>query len=136
MTHAHDEHDGHDHDEHDHDAMDDCIEACLQCHVVTTMAAQYCMIRGGDTANASRVGLLLDCGQICQTSADFMIRGSPHHAAVCAACAEVCRACAEACESAEGDEDLAHCAEVCSACAEQCEAMAGGGEMEDDEDEA
>jgi hypothetical protein len=121
------EHDTDHDDEHDHDAMDECIEACLQCHVVCTMSAQYCLIRGGEVADAARVGLLIDCAQICQTSADFMTRGSPYHAATCGACAEVCRACAEACRSADGDEELAHCAEVCDACAEQCEAMSAMG---------
>ena len=41
--HAGHEHAGHAHDEHDHDELDACIEACLQCHVVCTMTAQYCL---------------------------------------------------------------------------------------------
>ena len=118
------EHDhDHDDDDHDHDGMDECIEACLQSHVVCTMAAQYCLARGGEMASVQHVGLLIDCAQICQTAADFMVRGSPHHSATCRACAEVCRATAEACRAAEGDDDMAHCADVCETCADACDRM-------------
>ena len=131
--HAGHEHAGHAHDEHDHDELDACIEACLQCHVVCTMTAQYCLAQGGDHAAIDLVGVLLDCAQICQTSADFMVRGSPYHSITCGACAAVCRGCAEACGAIEGSEEMAHCAEVCAACAESCERMAA---EEDEEDEA
>ena len=128
---------GHDHDhdhEHGHDGMDDCLEACLQCHVVCTMTAQYCLAEAGVHSDVNQVGVLLDCAQMCQTAADFMTRGSPYHTITCAACAEVCRACAEACRGFEGDEHMEHCAETCERCAELCEAMAQSGG--DDEEEA
>ena len=133
MVHTHDHGDGHDH-EHDHDAMDDCIEACLQCHVVCTMTAQYCLARGGELATLDLVGVLLDCAQLCQTSADFMVRGSPYHAITCGACAAVCRGCAESCAAFEGSEEMAHCAEVCTACAESCERMAAADDEEEDDE--
>jgi len=116
--------------EHDHapDEMDECIEACLQCHVVCTMTAQYCLAQGGDHAEVSHVGLLLDCAEICQTSANFMVRGSPYHMVTCGACAELCRACADSCRTFADDDSMAHCAEVCDACASSCEQMAGVGE--------
>lgn len=131
MPHEHGQ--DHEHDqEHDHDAMDECIEACLQCHVVCTMTAQYSLVRGGEHAAIGQVGVLLDCAQICQTSADFMIRGSPYHTLTCGTCAEICRACAEACRAMGDDEELAHCAEVCESCADSCERMAS--EEEEDEE--
>ena len=123
----HHDHADHEH-EHEHDAMDECIEACLQCHVVCTMTAQYSLVRGGAYAAVGHVGLLLDCAELCQTSANFMMRGSPYHEITCGACAELCRACAEACRAAGDDEEMAHCAEVCDACAESCERMATGEE--------
>ena len=60
------------------------------------------------------VGLLLDCAEMCQTSANFMLRGSPYHVITCGACAELCRACEEACRGVTGDEQLTHCADVCA----------------------
>ncbi len=125
------EHD-HDHDEHDHDSMDACIEACLQAHVVCTMTAQYAMLQGSQRIPVEVAGLLLDCAQICQTSADFMLRGSPYHEVTCGACAVLSRACAEACRSVQGEEELAHCAEVCDECASLCAQMAGTDEGDDE----
>ena len=78
------------------------------------------------------VGVLLDCAELCQVSADFMLRGSPFHTVTCAACAELCRACEEACRAVGDDEQMAHCADVCAACAESCTRMA---DMTDEEDE-
>jgi hypothetical protein len=129
----HHEHADHDHD-HEHDEMDECIEVCLQSHVICTMTAQYALAQGGQLADVGTVGLLLDCAEICQTSANFMVRGSPFHTTTCAACAEVCRACAEACRAFGGDEHMEHCADVCEACAESCAAMSAGS-AEDEADE-
>ena len=123
----------HAHDGDDLDEMDACIEACLQCHVVCTMTAQYCLVRGGERSAVDLVGVLLDCAQICQTSADFQVRGSPFHTLTCSACAEICRACAEACGAVAGDEELAHCAEVCTTCAESCARMADAGAEDGEE---
>ena len=123
-------------DEQTHDEMQECIEECLNCHAVCTMTAQYCMTEGGEHADVNMIGVLLDCAEICQVSANFMLRGSPHHVVTCAACAELCRACEEACRSISGDERLVHCAEICAACAESCEQMASGdsepGDVEED----
>ena len=134
MTHGHHEHEqGHDH-EHEHDAMQECIEACLNTHAACTMAVQHCLGEGGERADIDLVGVLLDCAELCQTSANFMLRGSPYHGLVCAACAELCRACEEACRSISGDEQLAECAEMCATSADRCEAMANADEAEGDED--
>lgn len=123
-------------EEHEHDAMQECIEECLNCHAVCTMTAQHCLVKGGEHADVSLVGMLLDCAESCQVSANFMLRGSPYHTIMCAACAELCRACEEACRAIPGDEQMEHCAEVCAACAETCARMAEMDEEgEEDEDE-
>ena len=122
-----------DRDMYDH--MDECIEACLQCHVVCTMTAQYALAQGGDYATVDVIGLMLDCAEICQTSANFMIRGSPYHTLTCSACAELCRACAEVCREMGDDEHMRSCAEICERCAELCEEMAAEEGEEEEEEE-
>ena len=123
--HAHHHDHEHDHDhELDHDRLQECIEECLQCHAVCTMTVQHCLVKGGEHAEVDIVGVLLDCAEICQTSANFMLRGSPYHALTCTTCATICQVCAEACASVDDDEQLAHCAEVCTSCAESCAQMA------------
>jgi hypothetical protein len=94
------------------------------------MSLQHCLATGGTHTEINLVGLLLDCAEICQTSANFMLRGSPYHVVTCGACAEICRACAEACSSVTDDEQLMHCAEVCASCAESCDQMARMGAEE------
>jgi hypothetical protein len=113
-----------------HDAMQECIEECLNCHAVCTMTLQHCIATGGEHTEVNLIGILLDCAEMCQTSANFMLRGSPFHIVTCAACAELCRACEEACRAVHDDEQLAHCADVCAACAESCDRMAQMGSEE------
>ena len=106
-----------------------CIELCVDCHKACTQTATHYLQTSGAHAEANHVRLMLDCAEICQTSANFMMRGSDLHAHTCAACAVVCRRCAEAC-ARMGDDDprLRACAEQCARCAESCARMAATGE--------
>lgn len=105
--------------------MQQCIDECTHCHAVCVATASHCLELGGKHADPAHVGLLLDCAQICQTSADFMLRGSERHQLTCRVCADVCRACAESCERMAGsDEMLRQCAEACRRCEQSCERMA------------
>ena len=105
--------------------MQECLQNCQQCHAICTETAQHCLQNGGEHAEADHIRLLLDCAQICQTSADFMLRGSPFHTRTCGICAEVCMACAENCERMGKDHSMMEkCAEICRRCAESCRHMA------------
>ena len=86
---------------------------------------QHCLQMGGKHANLSHIRLLLDCAEICQTSANFMMRGSDLHPRTCELCAEVCEQCAEDCEriGSAGDETMARCADLCRRCGEFCRKM-------------
>lgn len=106
------------------DEMQACIQHCAQCHQVCLQMIQHCLTKGGAHADPRHIKLLQDCAQICQTSADFMIRGSDLHGKTCAACAEACIACAVSCEAMADDEMMKMCAEVCRSCAESCQKMA------------
>lgn len=85
------------------------------------MAATHCLEVGGPHAAPDHIRIMLDCAQICMASADFMLRGSAHHADICRVCADICEACARSCEPLDGMED---CVAACRACAESCRAMA------------
>jgi hypothetical protein len=67
---------------------------------------------------------MMDCADICHTSANFMIRGSDLHGHVCAACAEVCQRCADDCARMADDLRMKACADTCRHCAESCRQMA------------
>src|SRR3546814_9126834 len=82
-----------------------CIELCQKCHdtCLETLVG-HCLPMGGKHVEQTHVRLMLDCIDICRTSADFMHRSSPMHTLTCAACAEICEACAKSCD-AVGDMD-------------------------------
>jgi hypothetical protein len=112
--------------EQDAGEMANCIEACTDCHEICLATMQSCLSMGGVHARPEHIGMLLDCAQICATSADFMTRGSRLHHVTCGACAELCRACAQSCRQLGGPQMQA-CAEACERCAESCGRMAAHG---------
>jgi hypothetical protein len=78
---------------------------------------------GGEHAEASHIRLLMDCAEICQTNAIFMLRKSDSHAQVCGMCADICEQCVRDCERFEDNEMMTHCAEMCRSCAQSCREM-------------
>lgn len=101
--------------------MKQCLENCQRCHTVClSMLATHCLEVGGKHVETHHFKLMLDCAQICATSADFLLRKSSLHAHICAACATICAACAKSCEEV-GDMD--ECVAACHACAESCRKM-------------
>ena len=67
-----------------------CIEVCMDCHKACLQTIPYCLQQGGLHSEPNHIRLMMDCAEICQTAANFMIRGSDLHQHTCAACAEVC----------------------------------------------
>ena len=124
-----------------------CIENCTRCHDTCLETLNYSLRRGGRFSESVHLRLLLDCAEICQTSTNFMRRGSDLYRVTCEACAIVCENCATNCERyavpGEGsgapmsqhsgpshvsqenvDEQMKYCAEICRACARTCREMA------------
>jgi hypothetical protein len=105
-------------------AMQECIDNCTECHRTCVETSAHCLDMGGEHASRMHQTALIDCAQICATSADFMLRQSPMHSLTCAACAEACRRCAEECERLmDGDAVMEQCAETCRRCERSCEQM-------------
>ena len=71
--------------EHLSASLRECIENCSDCHDACTETLAHCLSLGDKYAAAEHVVALLDCAQACDTSRDFMLRGSPIHPLVCAA---------------------------------------------------
>lgn len=111
-------------DRMDHAQMQECLHNCQECHAVCTETIQHCLKLGGKHGDAEHIRLLLDCAQICQMSADYMLRGSSFHFKACGLCAEVCQSCADSCERiGKDDAMMKKCAETCRRCAESCRTM-------------
>ena len=107
------------------DTMLDCIDDCTDCHAACVETINHCLRLGGAHAAADHIRLMLDCAEICQTSANFLLRGSDLHPLTCQACAEVCDRCAQDCERLDDDAVMRDCIDSCQRCAESCRRMAG-----------
>ena len=105
--------------------MRQCIEECVNCHSICLETVTHCLQKGGKHANPTHISTLLDCAEICQTSANYMLRGSELHPETCALCATICDRCAQSCEQVGDDDVMKRCAEACRRCAESCRKMAG-----------
>ncbi len=102
----------------DRQQIDQCITECLACHLTCLRtAAQPCLELGGKHTEARHFRLMLDCSHICQTTADFLLRGSEMCEIICETCALVCEACAHSCEQTG---DLEECAWAARRCARAC----------------
>jgi hypothetical protein len=108
--------------------MQACIEECIGCHSICLETLTHCLTKGGRHGEAHHVRLLTDCAEICQTSANFMLRHSELHVHTCAACAEICERCARSCEEMSDDDLMVRCSEACRSCAELCREMSRVGE--------
>ena len=100
-----------------------CIESCWRSHVMCLETARYCLEKGGAHVQPSHMELLADCAEMCEKTANSLLRRSSKHAAVCIACAELCDACAQECEAFKDDERMLLCARTCRDCAKHCRDM-------------
>lgn len=105
--------------------MQNCIDECQNCHQICVQTVEHCLTNGGKHAAPEHIRTLLDCAEICQTSANFMLRGSEIHSTVCGTCGEVCDLCAASCERIGNEDFMKQCVDACRRCAESCRQMAG-----------
>ena len=102
--------------------MQDCIDACTNCHQACLQTAlTHCLQMGGRHVAPEHFRLMMDCAAICEASANLQLSGSPFSARLCALCADICHACAVSCAELDGMEE---CARACEACEHTCHAMA------------
>lgn len=103
-------------------AMQACIDECQKCHIVCLSTATYISLDPARRRSTpEQIRAMLDSAQICATTADFMARGSLHHAATCRLCADICEDCIRACTNMP---DVDACIAACKVCAQSCRKMA------------
>jgi hypothetical protein len=106
------------------DDMQQCIQLCQDCHALCVQTVGHCLTLGGRHATPDHIRVLLDCAEICETTAHYLLRESPLHARVCGFCADVCRQCADSCQQAAGEDQMVkQCVEMCRRCAKSCDRM-------------
>ena len=105
-------------------ALQECIEECSTCHHVCLLTSAYCLSQDDAHVSGEHLTLLADCTDVCQTTANLMLRGSELHGVTCAACAAICSACEQSCASFPDDRAMRECADACRRCADACEKLA------------
>lgn len=100
--------------------IDKCLENCWACHRVCLGTITQFLEMGGEQAQLSRIRLLRDSAEICQTTANFLIRNSEMQAVICSACAEICLRCAKEYKQF-GSPLTEECVDACERCAESCQ---------------
>ena len=104
--------------------MQQCIQYCRDCQRICMLTMTHCFAQGGEMCEATHIRLLMDCAEMCQTSANFMLRASDLHPYTCAVCAQVCEQCKAACERFPDSQQMRLCADACQRCADSCHYMA------------
>jgi len=100
-----------------------CIESCWRTHVMCLETERYCLEKGGMHVMPAHLMLLADCAEMCEKTANSLLRRSSQHVVVCDVCAQLCDACAQECETMKDDERMLLCARTCRDCASHCREM-------------
>lgn len=101
-----------------------CIDSCLASHRICLETSRYCIETGGALASPALLPLLQDCAELCQATANSLMRGSPLHTLLCEACWQACDRCARTCAAFADDRTLQRCVAACRECAASCREMA------------
>jgi hypothetical protein len=101
-----------------HNSTQSCMDSCTQCHqTLMHTAMQYCLPAGGSHLEAEHFRLMLNCAEMCQTTANFQLSDSQFCKQLALLNAQICEKCAVSCEQIGDMED---CVQACRQCAECC----------------
>jgi len=100
-----------------------CIDECLKCHRLCGDTVTQCLLIGGAYARPELIRLLWDCAQICQTTADFMLRKSSFQLQASNLCIDICTQVTEVLAEFEDDRMMRVCIISNQRCAAICREM-------------
>ncbi|WP_437811726.1 four-helix bundle copper-binding protein [Sorangium sp. So ce1078] len=106
------------------EAFQDTASEAQSCQSICVQSIQHCLQMGGSHVEPSHMRLMQDCAEICETTGTMLLRGSPQHNQVTAACASICELCAQSCDRFAGDAQMKACADACRHCAAACQQVA------------
>jgi hypothetical protein len=103
--------------------VDDCLEACLECHRICLETVSY-LTTAAHAVGAEDMRLLFNTAEVCGTNASLLRAGGDRHGAASLACAELCEQAARYCDGRGADPRLQACAAACQRCAVACRGIA------------
>ncbi len=69
--------------------MQQCIDDCMSCYDVCLQTAKNCQQAGGQHAAQNHIWMLLDCADVCQTTAHLMQHNNPLYGYITSAAAQI-----------------------------------------------
>jgi hypothetical protein len=102
------------------DLLSTGLKSCQDWAGMCLRTMTACLDLTADPTNTRHVAALQDCADMCETTARFIARRSPHLSLLCRACADLCTLCARECDAIHGDTCAVECAQACRLCAETC----------------
>ena len=106
------------------DALRAAFLACLRAHERCEDTVGHLLRNRAADGDDERIGVLLDCAEVCRTTMRFIRNGSPLLRGTAGVAAELCERAAEACALRAPDATVATCAETCRRCAAWCRHLA------------
>jgi hypothetical protein len=104
--------------------MEDAIQNAMDCSRVVQTCIQHCLSLGNKHAEVGHISVMMDCAEITQLSAKFMISTSDFSHDLSGICARVCEACYDSCQSIDPeDPHMNTCMVACRKCADSCRNM-------------
>ncbi len=104
--------------------MLDCIDKCLYSYITCWKTRQGFSSSAGEDGLASLNPSLLECAEICRTTASSLHWDSAFWEASCALCADACATCAWACSRFSSDEQIKAVLDACGECMTACRELA------------
>ena len=103
----------------DHDynqRLSQCVQDCLDCQNIGLETISYCL----GMSDTYPVRSILDCIEICQVTADLIMRGSKLRDELCKVCIEACEKCELFCNQFDSDFQMKACGQACRNCVDSC----------------
>lgn len=91
----------------------ECRDICLETFSL------HCMKAGGQQLAREHIRRMESCVELCQLTANFLLRHSPHTQDLCDLTAESCKQYAASCNAMD-DAHMQRCARACEAAARVC----------------
>lgn len=99
-----------------------CIDALQACYAACMRNVSYGNVKKSGPIQEEHVRLMLDCAEMCQTAANFLIRESDHYLRICREAAEICKDLASSCEGVDGMDGIRS---TCDECVSVCRVIVG-----------
>ena len=94
----------------------DCIDLCLKCYRTCVRTATIAMANNESRSQLELHRHLMAAGEICRTTAHFILVGSDYYKPVARACAEICDRSIHHCKIL----GVTECVDICQTCAGAC----------------